>query len=75
MAVITKEQHVKAKRIYELCKTGVAPDAEVKRELVSLYNEIHKTRYRPTSNCGSCLRACFEGIKKIALSDNIEIKK
>ena len=72
---VTEEQYKEANRIYELCKTGVAPNAQVKKELVTLYNTIHNTRYRPTSNCGSCLRTCFEGIKRIAVSNDIQIKK
>ena len=72
---LTQKQYNDAKRLYDLCKTGVAPDNKTKVELVELYNEIHNTRYRPTSSCGACLKTCFAGIKKIALSDNIEITK
>lgn len=36
-----------------------------KKEMVELYNTIYGTRYKPTSNCGTCLNNCFQGIKQI----------
>jgi len=69
MAVLTKKQIAQAKVLYKACKSGVAPDNKTKKELVELYNQIHQTRYRPTTNCGSCLRTVFDGIRKIALQN------
>jgi hypothetical protein len=51
--------------IWEDIKTGVAKNVTVKKKMVELYNTIYGTRYKPTSNCGTCLNNCFQGIKKI----------
>ncbi|QDP67587.1 MAG: hypothetical protein GOVbin568_26 [Prokaryotic dsDNA virus sp.] len=67
--MVTKKQIAQAKVLYKACKSGVAPDNKTKKQLVELYNEIHQTRYRPTTNCGSCLHTVFDGIKKIALQN------
>ena len=62
---ITEEQKKRILKVWDLCKTGVAKNKEAKAELITLYNEIHKTRYKTTSNCSSCIATCFNGIKKI----------
>lgn len=62
---ITDEQKKRILKVWDLCKTGVAKNKEAKAELITLYNEIHKTRYKTTSNCSSCIATCFNGIKKI----------
>lgn len=64
--MVTDKQIAEAKRLYQLCITGVAPNRKVKAELVTLYNEIHGTKYNTGSNCSSCLYTCFNGIKKVA---------
>lgn len=64
--MVTEEQIAKAKELYELCKSGTAPSIEVKHSVIRLYNEIYKTRYKTTTNCGSCLKTVFNGIKAIA---------
>ena len=51
--------------IWEDVKTGVAKNVTVKKKMVELYNTIYGTRYKPTSNCGTCLNNCFQGIKQI----------
>jgi len=51
--------------IWDDIKTGVAKNVKVKKKMVELYNTIYGTRYKPTSNCGTCLNNCFQGIKKI----------
>jgi 5-methylcytosine-specific restriction endonuclease McrA len=51
--------------IWDDIKTGVAKNVTVKKKMVELYNTIYGTRYKPTSNCGTCLNNCFQGIKKI----------
>ena len=62
---ITEEQKERILKVWELCKTGVAQNREAKAELITLYNEIHRTRYKTTSNCSSCIATCYNGIKKI----------
>ena len=62
---ITDKQKKRILKVWDLCKTGVAKNKEAKAELITLYNEIHKTRYKTTSNCSSCIATCFNGIKKI----------
>lgn len=51
--------------IWNDIKTGVAKNVTVKKKMVELYNTIYGTRYKPTSNCGTCLNNCFQGIKQI----------
>ena len=62
---ITEEQKQRILKVWEYCKTGRATTKEAKAELITLYNEIHRTRYSTTSNCSSCLNTCYQGIKKI----------
>lgn len=70
--MVTSKQISEAKRLYELCKSGKAPDHLVKRQLIDLYNEINGTKYKRGTNCSSCLKTVFNGIKSIALTPNIE---
>jgi len=65
MVDITEIQKKKIKDVWSLCKTGKAPNKEVKADLINLYNEIYKTRYRTTSNCNSCLNSVYQGIKNL----------
>ena len=51
--------------IWDDIKTGVAKNVTVKKKMVELYNTIYGTRYKPTSNCGTCLNNCFQRIKQI----------
>ena len=51
--------------IWNDINTGVAKNVTVKKKMVELYNTIYGTRYKPTSNCGTCLNNCFQGIKQI----------
>ena len=46
-------------------KTGRAKNVEVKKRMIELYNTIHMTNYGTNTNCGSCLSACYSGIKKL----------
>lgn len=68
---VTQEQKQQAIDLYELCKNGKAPSTEIKKKLIDLYNELHKTRYRNTTNCGSCLKTVFNGIKRLAVYGKI----
>ena len=63
--MVTEEQKQRILKVWELCKTGKATTKEAKVELITLYNEIHRTRYKTTSNCSSCINTCYQGIKKI----------
>ena len=62
---IPKELIEECLLIWEDIKTGVAKNVTVKKKMVELYNTIYGTRYKPTSNCGTCLNNCFQGIKQI----------
>ena len=62
---VTKEQIERALKVWEFCKTGRATTKEAKTELINLYNEIHNTKYKTTSNYSACLNTCFQGIKRI----------
>ena len=51
--------------VWEDIKTGVAKNVEAKKKMIELHNEIYKSNYKTTSNCGTCLNSCYQGIKKI----------
>ena len=46
-------------------KTGRAKNKEANSKMIELYNIIYGSNYSPTSNCSSCIAACFDGITKI----------
>ena len=46
-------------------KTGRAKNIEAKKRMIETYNTIHMTNYSTTTNCGSCISTCFDGIKKL----------
>jgi|TARA_R100000482_G_scaffold51261_1_gene18243 hypothetical protein len=62
---ITEEQYIRILEVWEKCKSGKCETHEDKAELITIYNEIHNTKYKTTTNCGSCLRSVFVGIKHI----------
>jgi hypothetical protein len=51
--------------LWEDLKTGRAKDHEAKSKMITIYNTLHNTNYSTGTNCGSCIAACFDGIKKI----------
>jgi len=51
--------------VWQKIKDGQAPDVETKKRFVELYNTIYKTKYKPTTNCGSCLHTMWKGIKSL----------
>jgi 5-methylcytosine-specific restriction endonuclease McrA len=51
--------------VWKDLKTGRAKDHEAKKKMITLYNAIHNTNYGTGTNCGSCLSACYDGIKKL----------
>jgi len=51
--------------LYPDLKTGRAKDQAAKKKMIELYNVIHGSNYSVRTNCGSCIAACFDGIKKI----------
>jgi hypothetical protein len=51
--------------IWEDIKTGVAKNVTVKKKMIELYNVIYNANYKTTSNCGSCLNGCYQGIRQI----------
>ena len=46
-------------------KTGRAKDQAAKKKMIEIYNTLYNTNYSVRTNCGSCIAACFDGIKKI----------
>ncbi len=52
-------------KLWDDLKTGRAKDHAAKSKMIEIYNTIHMTNYKTTTSCGSCLSACFDGIKKI----------
>jgi NAD-dependent dihydropyrimidine dehydrogenase PreA subunit len=51
--------------LYPDLKTGRAKDQTAKKKMIELYNVIYGANYSTTTNCGSCIATCFDGIKKI----------
>jgi len=51
--------------LYPDLKTGRAKDVKAKKKMIELYNVIYGANYSTTTNCGSCISTCFDGIKKI----------
>jgi hypothetical protein len=51
--------------VWEDVKTGRAKDVKAKNKMIDIYNTIYGTGYNPNTNCGSCLSACYDGIKKL----------
>ena len=51
--------------VWDDLKTGKAKDLDAKRKMIEIYNVIYATSYSPTTNCGSCLTTCFDGIKNL----------
>lgn len=51
--------------LYPDLKTGRAKDIKAKKKMIELYNVIYGANYSTTTNCGSCISTCFDGIKKI----------
>ena len=52
-------------KVWKDLKTGRAKDHIAKRKMIEIYNVIHMTNYSPTTNCGSCISTCFDGIKNL----------
>ena len=52
-------------KVWEDLKTGRAKDHAAKRKMIEIYNTIHMTNYSTTTNCGSCITTCFDGIKNL----------
>tara|TARA_R100001440_G_scaffold8122_1_gene15658 strand:+ start:10579 stop:10803 length:225 start_codon:yes stop_codon:yes gene_type:complete len=72
--VMTEEQIVKLRDIWQHCKTGMAKNKEAKAQLIELFNEIHGTNYKTNSNCSSCLNTVYRGfvniIRKLDAEEN-----
>ena len=52
-------------KVWTDLKTGRAKDQAAKRKMIEIYNTIHMTNYSTTTNCGSCISTCFDGIKNL----------
>jgi len=46
-------------------KTGRAKNVAAKKRMIETYNVIYNTNYDTGTNCGSCISASFDGIKKL----------
>ena len=51
--------------LWEDLKTGRAKDQTAKKKMIEIYNTLYGSNYSTGTNCGSCIAACFDGIKKI----------
>jgi len=62
---IPKELIEECLLIWKDIKNGQAKNVTVKKKMIELYNAIHGTSYKSTSNCGTCLNNCYHGIRQI----------
>lgn len=51
--------------IWPRIKNKKADNHEVKRKLITLHNTIYNTGFSRSTNCSSCLNACYNGIEYI----------
>ena len=51
--------------VWDDLKTGRAKNQAAKKRMIEIYNAIHMTNYKTTTNCGSCISTCFDGIKRL----------
>tara|TARA_R110002012_G_scaffold218422_2_gene389731 strand:- start:1314 stop:1709 length:396 start_codon:yes stop_codon:yes gene_type:complete len=51
--------------VWENIKTQRAKNIDYKIKMIDLHNLIYNTNYDTTTNCGSCLSSCYDGIKKL----------
>ena len=51
--------------LYPDLQTGRAKNQIAKKKMIELYNVIYGANYSVRTNCGSCIAACFDGIRKI----------
>ena len=52
-------------KVWNDLKTGKPKDQASKKKMIEIYNVIHMTNYSTTTNCGSCISTCFDGIKNL----------
>ena len=62
---LNKEQQKRLKKLIPYIETGTAKDISYKAQMINLYNEIYKTRYRNTTNCGSCLNSIWKTLMNL----------
>ena len=51
--------------VWQYIKRGKAKNVEQKKRMIEIYNTIYGSNYSVRTNCGSCLQACYDGIKKL----------
>lgn len=60
---LLKAQKEELLDLWQGIKTGVAKSQHYKTRMIKLYNEIHRTGYKYTTNCHSCLASIFGYMK------------
>ena len=53
------------KEVWKLIENGKAKDTKSKQRLIELYNTIHDTTYKTTTNCSSCLHSIYNFMKGV----------
>ena len=51
--------------VWKRLKNGESKDQQAKKKMIELYNVIYGSNYSTSTNCGSCISTCFDGIKKL----------
>lgn len=67
-----KELEKEVLDIWQGIKTGQAKNHHYKFRMVNLYNKENRTRYKTTTNCGSCLQSMYTWMKEMV--EKIEVK-
>tara|TARA_R110002020_G_scaffold212120_1_gene418541 strand:+ start:4605 stop:5003 length:399 start_codon:yes stop_codon:yes gene_type:complete len=62
---LPKEMIEEVLQLWPDLKTGRAKNQAAKKKMIELYNAIHNASYNNRTNCGSCIDACFQGIKRL----------
>jgi len=53
------------KEVWKLIENGKVKDNKSKQRLIELYNTIHNTTYKTTTNCSSCLHNIYNFMKDV----------
>ena len=51
--------------IWKDIKSGTAKDLATKKKMIELHNTIFNTNFSRGTNCSSCLKSCYKGLKNI----------
>ena len=65
MRELDKDEIVELGSVWQLIKSGKAPDNPTKARAITLWNNIAGTNFKLTSSCQSCLGTVFYGLEQL----------